>query len=45
MKRIKAKLDEIVIKVYVKYTVMMWEVEDMMNELMDDLKKIVKMSK
>lgn len=45
MKRIKAKLDEIVIKVYVKHTVMMWEVEDMMNELMDDLKKIVKMSK
>lgn len=45
MKTLKNKFDEVVIKAYVKWTVMMWEAEDLMNELMDDLKKIIKMSK
>lgn len=38
MNNIKEKLNEIIIKAYVVYTVKMWEVEDSMRELVEELK-------
>lgn len=43
MRKLKAKIDEIVIKAYVIYTIKMWEIEDYMRDVTDELK--TKMSK
>lgn len=45
MKNIKSKLDEYVIKAYVNYTIYMWQVEDEMKIIIDELKGYLKMSK
>lgn len=45
LKLLKDKLNGIVLKFYVKWTILMWEVEDLTKDLTDDLKKYTKISK
>lgn len=44
-KKVKSKLDEFVIKGYVKYTIFMWQLEDELKIVMNELKGYLKMSK
>lgn len=45
LKLLKDKLNGIVLRVYVKWTILLWQVEDSVKDMTDDLKKYTKMSK